>query len=490
MNLSLGVPRHPGSTLKLVCLAAWSLLALSASAVAAPQPGELLEIKVDTPNGAAVVRFRFCPPGELLRGKPTGAALPTGTSLKDRMKRRALLAEMKGSYIAESEISWQQFERILGQAASNQVLGRMLAGESEGRGSQFPIRGVTVIEAAAFCEALGKFDAAGKANRPGLEDRKFRLPTHDEWQYACRAIDDPELTQQSPYFSGWPALKDVPKAVVSDCNDVWTKTLNRQAAFTGSQEEVIEVIQAHKTPRRGAEILSAFLGLALGTQRSYSTIATGPQPVGTGKANGWKLFNMHDNVFEWTIAVSDPDRLSALWDLLASGNAAELTNDDAKILFLAGGGYNDSIGDKPENWVKFSIWGGQPMEGEVASAYTFSEAKTQDVETSPGFRVLLQRVLAQDWLLAIRNSSVLDQKLTLPEIKQRLAEDRATVAELSTGEVLTKAEARIKYYEALAAYRHDAKAETNQLLADVSGLLDAEDPYFAHVRELVSLDAQ
>jgi len=473
----------------IVCatvILAWS------PAFAEPRPGDLLEVRVATPAGPVAVRFRYCPPGEVMRGKPQELPKPTGNPLLDRVKRKALLSELKGFYIGETEVSQQQFERLLGKDILERVFQGMVAGEAGGRGDDFPIRGVSVINAAVFCDSLGNLDAENVGGRSSLEARRFRLPTHDEWQYACRAVGEVAQTSKFPHFNAWPELKDVPKDVVADCQDVWKKTLNESGAFVGSQDQVVRVIEGHDNPRRGVEILSEFLRAALGTERSYATAETQPRLVATGTKNGWNILNMHGNVFEWTIAERTPEKVEEVWRLLAAADVPTLRGDTSKSFFLAGGSYNHALDQNVSDWITFSIWGGQPMKEGAADAYSFSELESQNIvqDTPPGFRVLLERVLARDWLLVIREATIMNEKDNLKAIQDQLSEHRRLVAELSTGEDRKIAEARISFYEALENYRKGNRAEGARLLSGASDSLKGDDPFFSHFQQLVQADAQ
>lgn len=469
------------------------VIVLSATSVLAEhQPGELLEVTVAPQKGPLTVRFRYCPSGQLLRGKPKPLPEPTGNKTLDALKRKALLADMRGFYIQESEVSQQQFQDVLGEQAVQTVFQRMVAGETGGRGSEFPIRGVTVFEAAEFCESLRQLDSLTPAASSGLEDRRFRLPTPDEWQYACRAIRDPEQTDDKPHFNAWPAKEDLPKSVLADCMDVWSKKLNEQTPFVGTQDQVMRVIEAHDNPRRGVEILSEFLRLALGTKRGYRDPSTEPQPVRTGKPNAWNVFNAHGNVFEWTIAERDDERLSDVWRALTAGDRQSLTAEDEATFFLAGGSYSSSVSDKVANWITFSTWGGHPMNDGEPAPGSLSELEAQDIvnDMLPGFRVLLERVLASNWLFVIRKSTVLDEKSTLNDISKRLADHRKVVAELATGRDLALAEARIQFYEALAGYDRGGPETGAQLLANVGPTLSEDDSYFRLLQDLVNNDSR
>ena len=474
--------------------ATMAMLLPAASVRAEPQPGHLLEIKVDTPGGPATVRFRYCPPGQLLRGKPRPLPKPTGNELLDRLKRKTLLADMKGFYIAETEVSQQQFQRVLGDQAVERIFQRMFAEEKTvGRGSDFPIRGVSIFEAAKFCESVRQLDAQNPVALSGLEDRRFRLPTHDEWQYACRARSAPEQTQEVPHFNVWPNLKDVPKGVLADCEDVWKK-LGEQTPFVGTQDQVMRVIEAHDTPIRGVEIFSEFLRLALGTKREgyYSTVENGPELVRSGTPNEWSVYNMHGNVSEWTIAAGNADRLSDTWRMLLNGNGQPPTADDKSSFVLAGGSYNQALDRNASDWIRFSIWGGPYMPDGKPKPYALSDLESQNVvqDFVPGFRVVLERVLADNWVFVIRETTVLNEKATLNDINKQLADHRDVVAELATGSELALARVTIGYYEALASYQKGNRKAGARLLANSGPELAKDDSYFKLLQDLMNSEAK
>lgn len=474
-------------------VAAWGTVAVclpSCPAIAAPQPGELLELKVATPRGPVSIAFRYCPPGQLLRGKPEPIPEPS-QDFATNLKRNRLLATMKGFYISQQEVSQQNFEEVLGKEAVHTLSKRLLAADAGGRGNEFPVRGVNVVEAAKFCETLRALDRHNAAARSEIEGRRFRLPSQEEWQYACRAVSDPQQAFAKPHFNAWPDLNAIPKDVVSDCQDIW-KELKPGLAFTGTQDQVIHIVENSKDPVRGVKILTSFLQAGLGIQRSYAAVETQPQPAGTGIPNAWNIFNMHGNVWEWVVAERDPIRLTRVLNALAAGEVEQIDPDKTKVFFLAGGGYNHALERTTTSWVPFCIWGGDRMkEGSSDSdPYSFAELEQKEVELQPGIRVVLERVLSEDWLLVIRESTVLDNKDTLDDIKKKLDEHLAAIAELATGEDLSLAKARVTYYMALATYRAGQTHQGSKILSECAPAIEKDDPYFSHLRQLVSTDAR
>ncbi|WP_372717711.1 formylglycine-generating enzyme family protein [Novipirellula sp.] len=469
-----------------------SFLAVQDSLAAEPRAGEEVIVNVRGVDGVLEVRFHYCPEGELLRGKPKPLAAPSGNAMMDKITRGAALATLSGYYIGETEVSQKQYKAVMGASALETVLDRMLAGDSGGKGDAFPIRGVTVFEAAAFCEALNEIDQSSKSSTGSIEDRRFRLPTRDEWQYACRTIGNVEKTEERPHFGTWPKIDDIPGDVRSDCEDVWKKNFADRGNFVGTQDQVFDVAAKHENPRRAVEILSAFMKLALGNERDFATTATEPQPVGSGTRNDWGLFNMHGNVFEWVLAEKDGARLSKIQKMLAEQNEVELNADKGQVFFLAGGGYNYSLGQNVSDWITFSSWGGHPMKDGEPSGYTFSELESQNVveDAPPGFRVVLERILAKDWILIVRLNSVLGETNAMERTTQSLNANRLAVAELSTGRERSLAEARIDYYEAMAAYRSGDKQKCVKLLEKSKDPLSGEDPYFDQLLKLLVEEVQ
>ena len=189
----------------------------------------------------------------------------------------------------------------------------------------------------------------------------------------------------------------------------------------------------------------------------------------------------------------NPDRLNRTLHELAGGDVDGLSAENKKVFFLAGGGYNDALQRNTKDWVSFSIWGGHRMtEERLPDPYSFAELQQKNIaqDMLPGIRVVLDRVLSEDWLFVIRETAVFDDKSALNNVKKRLGEHRAVIAELAFGDDLVLANARIKYYEALATYRAGQRLQGSQLLIDCAPAIEKDDDYFAHLRQLVIADAK
>ncbi|WP_161603380.1 formylglycine-generating enzyme family protein [Blastopirellula marina] len=448
-----------------------------------------MSIDFPTPRGSVALRFRFCPAGEVVRGRP--AEIPSGNTLADKLRRGRMVGAVEHFYMGETEVSQGQLRAILGEDAMAMIAERMLGGAEGTHDPALPVRGLTLFEAGKFCEKLQEFDRQAQGGVPTLEDRHFRIPTHDEWQYACRAIQDAQHAAELPQFNAWPRLQNISKDVLADCQDVWSKKLNAPAPFVGSQDQILQIIAAHDNPVRGVEILSAFLQAGLGVQRSYATAELVPQPIGSGQPNNWNITEMHGNVFEWTIAETNKDAAKKLWEALMAGDLDAAGNDEAKSFFLAGGGFNHSLDRNFADWVTFSIWGGYPMQDGAASAYSMAQIESDNIvqDMLPGLRVLLDRRLTHDWLFLVRKEAVLTPSDSLDEIQQRLIRFRANVQELATSDELEPSAGKISFYESLSVYAHGDRVNAAQRLSDASKSLAAEDSFFGYLPELVSRDA-
>lgn len=468
------------------------VLAASASVFAAPPPGSLLEVEVETDQGPATARFVYCPAGEVLHGKPRPLPERTGNKAKDSLLRKSRVAALRGFYILESEVSQKQYRQMVGAGSVDRVFQRLAEADRTAIGDDYPIRGITLFEASEFCSRFNKLDAANPRVASSLEARRVRLPTHYEWQYACRAIADPDKAFEKPHFNAWPSLEVIDQAVLADCRDHWKKG-GETEEFTGSQEQVEKLLQyLDAEPATAIKVLDAFLQAGLGTARSYENVRTPLQPIRTGNPNDWGIFNMHDNVVEWTIAENDHTVLATLIAKLEAGDRESLDRDDPRVFVLAGGGYNFSLARNPAEWVRFSIWGDERVNPETGepNPYKFRELEELYADRLAGFRVVLERVLAPTWLYVVRTTALPEDPAELTAIEKQLADIKYVVQALVASSEADLAGARVSYYRALANYRAGRTKDASEILKNQCGALPQEDEYFRHLIELVEADAK
>lgn len=146
-------------------------------------------------------------------------------------------------------------------------------------GDDLPVDSINWDMAKAFCNKLSK-----------IEGRKYRLPFDAEWEYACRA-------GTSTHFSfGEKVSRD--DAAIGNCTD---------GPFS------FDFNNYHRK---------------------------GPSPVKTFKPNGWGLYDMHGNVWEW--CEDGPPSSSASYKPLAINPKGSVTGGKA---WRRGGNWKNSAGN-------------------------------------------------------------------------------------------------------------------------------------------------
>ena len=111
------------------------------------------------------VPFRWCAPGTFRQGSPTDEPLRDPAEVPHEVE----LTE--GFWLAETETTQSFYEAVTG------------SNPSAFSGPALPVDTVSWIDANRFCERLN-------AQLPAGVNKKFRLPTEAEWEYAARAGDN------------------------------------------------------------------------------------------------------------------------------------------------------------------------------------------------------------------------------------------------------------------------------------------------------------
>jgi len=184
----------------------------------------LSRLTLTWPNGVEV-EMVGCPPGTL----PTDG--PGGKQKRDSDEPRGQGALAQGFWICRHECTWALWDTVMGRSLS------MLMGEDH------PVSDVSWDECQQF---IGRLNALPAAKRNGLV---FRLPTEEEWEYACRA-------GSKGHYCKIAGGCEITKDTLGEVAWYWAGT---------SKEGYVATYQ-----------------------------------VGQKKPNAWGLYDVHGNVEEWT----------------------------------------------------------------------------------------------------------------------------------------------------------------------------------------------
>ena len=201
----------------------------------------------DLGNGVKIDMVNI-PGGEFLMGSPSGEG-------DDREKPQHQV-RVSPFYMGKFPITQEQWEAV---AQLPQVERELKLEPSEFTGkNQLPVERVSWDDAVEFCNRLSKYT-----------NKKYRLPTEAEWEYACRSVISDQL---SPFES---------KSVNSESRQVKYPPFYFGGTITG--ELVNYNINGNKL----------YANEPKGEYRQTTTI------VGKFPPNALGLYDMHGNVWEW-----------------------------------------------------------------------------------------------------------------------------------------------------------------------------------------------
>jgi formylglycine-generating enzyme required for sulfatase activity/serine/threonine protein kinase len=207
------------------------------------EPKSALKPNIDIMSESTRMPFALIKPGEFIMGSQDDDVAASHWE-KPPHKVRITTPFYLGIY----EVTQAQYKTVAGSSPSffsSTGGGREMVGDRST--AQYPVENVSWLDAVRFCIALSKKDGllpyyqlkADKVECPNIKGTGYRLPTDAEWEYACRA------GTTTRFYSG---------------NDPWI--LDRHAWIGGSAGGMVH-------------------------------------PVGQKQPNGFGLYDMHGNVWEW-----------------------------------------------------------------------------------------------------------------------------------------------------------------------------------------------
>ena len=409
---------------------ALAVYCLTSVEVQAAQPGELFEWSPTGIQPAQTLRFRYCPAGTIRPGRParegggsTSAIPPTS---------------LRGFYLGETEVTLAQFRAVLGEpgmaalkqeAAKFQAMNPQLFALVQ-QGEQEPALFVRLDGAVQFCLRLQSADDESRLKQiaPSIEMRRIRLPSHIEWQYGARAIADAGQQARLPHFNREFKFAELSSGTQEKCREVWSK-LGRTGPFDGSQDQMLDLTAAVGLEEQAKvkEVLSEWFTQLLGVPPRKVGGFADVRRVGQSPANAWGIHDCHDNLTEWVIWAATSERRDDLWQSLATKVASGASLNGQGNLFLAGGFFGEEYhGEK--RLTHFALWGGPKLTDGIPQPFDYDPSLVG--EFNPGFRVLLERTIASDWLFTLRRGLYSEGRWQ-PSAKSRLDESQGLLNELA-----------------------------------------------------------
>jgi formylglycine-generating enzyme required for sulfatase activity len=498
--------RRSGDRRPQLVVAIFLGLLASGAPAAEPAPGELKEVTVKGKLGNVSIRFHYCPVGRLRpdRPLPPAATEPAGGAGNTPAPAPDFdTIPITPFYITETEITLQQFRDLLGDAALNDVLYRIervtkihmdftdVLKEALQRNEAFPVAMTAREDARAFCNGLrDSYSAATASEAGGIVEYMFRIPTHYEWQYACRARTDPNATPTFPHFDVWadPAqLKKVYDAHRAEIDELWKKvqeTRRDGRPFQGTQEDVIAILDQLEPPTESLtkgianvplKILSWYLEVARPSDRKdfAATQSEHAPKVKSGRPNAWGIYDMHDGVHEWVIVArstskTDRDVADDVWRAFSATPPLPPPDPEPVRFLLAGGAYKRFLANEKGAWKEFTIWGGVPSDRTTHDPVPFTpldekEAFEMTKEHLPGLRVIMRPALSRQWLLVLRQEVVGGGPPTQATLDRLEARRKAAESVASEGQK-PEIRARVAYYRYLALSQMGRLTEASEQL--------------------------
>ncbi|MDQ7032934.1 MAG: SUMF1/EgtB/PvdO family nonheme iron enzyme [Desulfonauticus sp.] len=179
---------------------------------------------LDIKTNSLGMKFVLIPPGTFIMGSPRDELG------HDYTEEQHKVTITKGFYLQTTEVTQGQWERVMGCNPSFFL----------NCGKDCPVENVSFYDVQKFIEKLNKIEEK--------RNRRYRLPTEAEWEYACRAGIN------TPFNNG---------GTITEKDSFYNKFLDKVGWYYGNSKE-------------------------------------GTHPVAQKAPNRWGLYDMHGNVWEWT----------------------------------------------------------------------------------------------------------------------------------------------------------------------------------------------
>ena len=409
---------------------ALALCWMSSAEVRGAQPGELFEWSLTGTEPAQTLRFRFCPPGTIRPGRPAREAAGSASTTVPT-------TSLRGFYLGETEVTLAQFRAVLGEsglaalkqeAAKQQTMNPQLFALIQ-QGEREPAFFVGPTGAVQFClrAQASEDEARAKQAAPSIETRRIRLPSHVEWQYGARGIADADQQSRLPHFQREIGFVELSKGTQEKCREVWLK-LGRTEPFVGSQDQMLELTAAvgQDEQAKVKEVLAEWFTKLLGVPPRKASGLGDVRLVGQAPPNAWGVHDCHDNVTEWVIWAGTSKDRDKRWKSLTTKVASKASLNGQDNLFLAGGFFAEPY--HGENILAhFTLWGGPKLTENSPQPFDYEPGLVG--EFYPGFRVLMERTIASDWLFALRRGLYSEGRWQ-PSAKAHLDESQRLLNEL------------------------------------------------------------
>lgn len=363
------------------------------------QAPKILPITVQGKEGAATLRFIYCPKGELL--EVSKDLKPTTTK------------EIKPFYFLETEVTIAEYRAILGQSGVGDISSTVDKIDAETKGSYknqmdkkdslWPAPFVNLKNALEICKVANEsFTKKDPKKTRSLDAYFIRLPTSEEWQYAGRATTNKEDGEKQLHFNRWISANDVQTPDMQAGTEL-RKKLNLLGTFDGGQSQALDMIEKSTPyPNEIRKLANSILGLAFSKDNQldgWIRPDTGQiilHDVKFLNPNAWGIYGVHFNTPEFVFIQSNPIEATKLTEEYANGTK---NIDSIKGAFTLAGPYSGAALSGYRDFSSFTLSGFQYI----------PNRKTPNIddlcfEATTGVRLVMDRQLSKDYVSILREN--------------------------------------------------------------------------------------